>query len=333
MPSASSMSARSASRCFRRCRLGFYLAPQTAGADLPADFRRLPAGRAVEHPGGAGRFHRRKAISPPICAACATSIASATQAFQDAAAKRLGGLLDFAPFGGGIPCRRQVRAAAPSTRKTCRTQPSRPGSSSRRSAASASSRSPNKGLVLGVSAIDPRGIRRGVEVLRRGAWNGIKLTSPLALSSRIIAAPFSATINVGALVFPEVTFGKIEASMTRSPPCRARAAGGRQPHRAGRVPCGTCRRHERRCRRGRGCRRSSSASSVDGGARLHLVVDQLAHRRLRGDPPDQAHAGEQLRHVFGRRQIVGLDDRRARSGSCEPMRIGRGFSAGIAKCR
>ena len=40
---------------------------------------------------------------------------------------------------------------------------------------------------------------------------------PLALSSKIIAAPFSPIMMVGALVLPVVRVGMIEASMTRTP--------------------------------------------------------------------------------------------------------------------
>jgi hypothetical protein len=65
-------------------------------------------------------------------------------------------------------------------------------------------------------------------LLRRGACHRARIRATrwlLAMtvprryreSSRIIAAPFSAIIAVGVLVFPEVIVGITEASATRSP--------------------------------------------------------------------------------------------------------------------
>ena len=57
---------------------------------------------------------------------------------------------------------------------------------------------------------------------------------PIIIHPRaIMAAPLSATMTVGALVLPDVTVGKIDASMMRRPRCRARA-GAHRPRR-GRV--------------------------------------------------------------------------------------------------
>src|SRR5581483_9270642 len=72
---------------------------------------------------------------------------------------------------------------------------------------------------------DRGGIRRNA-VLAGGA-SGMEVDPCLAhprVSSRMRSAAFSATIRVGALMFPEVTAGKTEASMTRrwATPCTRR---------------------------------------------------------------------------------------------------------------
>ena len=145
MPSASSMSARSPRSMFPSLQARLLSRAAAAGADLPADFRRLPARRAVEHPGGAGRVHRggpfRHASEPH-----ARHLSRAPRGFS-----RRGGR----GCSAGCSTSRARRRASTSSAGSCSraideedvqdARRQRPASSCRRSAASASSRSPTRG--------------------------------------------------------------------------------------------------------------------------------------------------------------------------------------------
>ena len=89
------------------------------------------------------------------------------EAFHDAAERRSAACWNAPRSAAGFHVTGRFVQSELDEDRRCRREPMPPASSSRRSAASASSRSPSKGLVLGVSAIDPRAIRKGVEVLVR----------------------------------------------------------------------------------------------------------------------------------------------------------------------
>ena len=228
-------------------------------------------------------------------------------------------------FAAGFHVVGRFVLAASSARRTCRRRRTRPASSCRRSAASASSRSPDKGLVLGVSAIDPRVHPQGRGRRWPRCWKRQSrgLQRPvLALSSSTIAAPFSATISVGALVLPDVTFGKdrcVDHAQARR--CHAPAAGGRRRCRSGQAPCGRCRRRGRRCRRARGCRRPARPPSRPSAPGCISSSISVAHRRLRAMRRISRTPASMSLQVLRRGEVVRLDHRRAPSDRASAMRI------------
>ena len=140
----------------------------------------------------------------------------------------------------------------------------------------------------------------------------------LPASSRMRSAAFSANISVGALILPEVTAGKTEASTTRrsATPCTRRRGSttelvGVRTHRAGAA------RVEHRARRGGGSprappRRSGRASP---GASSDSIT--VGERLGGGNPAQHARSFVHIRDVLRRRQAVRRD---------------RGLDSGIGGC-
>ena len=170
-----------------------------------------------------------------------------------------------------------------------------PASSSRRSDDSASTPSP-----IGASCSASAPSIRAASARGSSCWPTCWSSgSDQAWSSSTIAAPFSATMNVGALVLPDVTAG---IPRRRSP--------------AGPNPCtlqpmvDDRRRRVRTHAAGAGCvenaarpaRMSSDELALrrDRNAGLELLLDQLRHRRLRRDCRISRTPASISRHILGR---------------------------------
>ena len=205
-----------------------------AGADLPADFGRLPAWRAVEHPGDAGCLHRRWTFRHASAAHARKSIASGT-GIPGRGGKAADGLARLHPSVAGFHVVGRFVHPRHEEEECCRMPPKRAGHigladrpflhrADRRARGLCSASAPSiRAASARASKCWPR------------CWSGTSASRYRCLpgSSRLPSPPPSVS---GHLCFPKSRSGKSRRRRRAARQCHAPEAGCRQPNRAGTGP-------------------------------------------------------------------------------------------------